>query len=192
MAVAAMLFPAIFHLHLSHAATHTSSSTSTTCRSALASSCCSSTRLGLLFTLRTHAHLFSRARARAKSRRWAFAGMHGAWSVKKSVIMLLLASVGNRRWSRSCSSARPRQMAHNLGWNQIFVGVILLAIIGNAAEHSTARRVTAGRCTLGRSGEDAACGGSCGVVRAFATSRVPPAADRGAALASTPTPEPIG
>ena len=30
------------------------------------------------------------------------------------------------------------QMAHRLGWNQIFVGVILLAIIGNAAEHSTA------------------------------------------------------
>jgi Ca2+:H+ antiporter len=29
-------------------------------------------------------------------------------------------------------------MAHKLGWNRIFVGVILLAIIGNAAEHSTA------------------------------------------------------
>src|SRR5439155_255814 len=29
-------------------------------------------------------------------------------------------------------------MAHNLGWNDIFVGIILLAIIGNAAEHSTA------------------------------------------------------
>jgi Ca2+:H+ antiporter len=28
--------------------------------------------------------------------------------------------------------------AHNLGWNSVFVGVILLAIIGNAAEHSTA------------------------------------------------------
>ena len=29
-------------------------------------------------------------------------------------------------------------MAHSLGWNDIFVGIILLAIIGNAAEHSTA------------------------------------------------------
>src|SRR5205823_11761702 len=29
-------------------------------------------------------------------------------------------------------------MAKSLGWNRIFVGVILLAIIGNAAEHSTA------------------------------------------------------
>ena len=29
-------------------------------------------------------------------------------------------------------------MAQQLGWNHIFVGVILLAIIGNAAEHSTA------------------------------------------------------
>ena len=29
-------------------------------------------------------------------------------------------------------------MAQKLGWNHIFVGVIVLAIIGNAAEHSTA------------------------------------------------------
>jgi len=29
-------------------------------------------------------------------------------------------------------------MATNLGWNSVFVGVILLAIIGNGAEHSTA------------------------------------------------------
>src|SRR5438874_1054558 len=29
-------------------------------------------------------------------------------------------------------------MAHHLGWNELFIGVILLAIIGNAAEHSTA------------------------------------------------------
>ena len=29
-------------------------------------------------------------------------------------------------------------MAERLGWNHVFVGVIVLAIIGNAAEHSTA------------------------------------------------------
>jgi Ca2+:H+ antiporter len=29
-------------------------------------------------------------------------------------------------------------MADKLGWNHVFVGVILLAIVGNAAEHSTA------------------------------------------------------
>src|SRR3954453_19056411 len=29
-------------------------------------------------------------------------------------------------------------MSATLGWNHVFVGVILLAIIGNAAEHSTA------------------------------------------------------
>jgi Ca2+:H+ antiporter len=28
--------------------------------------------------------------------------------------------------------------AHALGWSEVFVGVILVAIIGNAAEHSTA------------------------------------------------------
>ncbi|MDB5294425.1 MAG: calcium/proton antiporter, CaCA family, partial [Phycisphaerales bacterium] len=30
------------------------------------------------------------------------------------------------------------QVAHGFGWSPVFVGVILLAIIGNAAEHSTA------------------------------------------------------
>jgi Ca2+:H+ antiporter len=29
-------------------------------------------------------------------------------------------------------------MGHRLGWSPVFIGVILLAIIGNAAEHSTA------------------------------------------------------
>ena len=52
--------------------------------------------------------------------------------------MLLVASVGDRRSSPSCWSARPRRWPSTCGWNHIFVGVILLAIIGNAAEHSTA------------------------------------------------------
>jgi Ca2+:H+ antiporter len=33
--------------------------------------------------------------------------------------------------------ASAEQMAQRLGWNSVFVGVVLLAIIGNAAEQST-------------------------------------------------------
>ena len=57
--------------------------------------------------------------------------------MKKSVMMLLLASVGIGLIAELLVGAA-EHVAHDLGWNEIFVGVILLAIIGNAAEHSTA------------------------------------------------------
>jgi Ca2+:H+ antiporter len=94
--------------------------------------------LGLLFTLRTHSHIFSRAPAQSEEDPRGIAGPHGEhWSVKKSVIMLLLASAGIGIVAELLVGSA-ETMAHHLGWNQIFVGVILLAIIGNAAEHSTA------------------------------------------------------
>lgn len=61
---------------------------------------------------------------------------HG-WSIKKSVIMLLLASVGIGIVAELLVGSA-ETVANNMGWNHVFVGVILLAIIGNAAEHSTA------------------------------------------------------
>src|SRR5207302_2357129 len=59
------------------------------------------------------------------------------WSVRKSVIVLVLASAGIAVMAELLVGSA-EQMAHRLGWNHIFVGIILLAIIGNAAEHSTA------------------------------------------------------
>jgi Ca2+:H+ antiporter len=59
------------------------------------------------------------------------------WSVKKSVGLLLAASAGIGLVAELLV-ASAHTVAQNLGWNEIFVGVILLAIIGNAAEHSTA------------------------------------------------------
>src|SRR5207248_409192 len=64
------------------------------------------------------------------------------WSVNKSMLMLLLASVGVGIVAELLVGSA-EQMAHVLGWNQIFVGVIILAIIGNAAEHSTALMLAA-------------------------------------------------
>lgn len=51
--------------------------------------------------------------------------------------MLLIASVGIAVVAELLVGSA-EQMAEQLGWNRIFVGVVLLAIIGNAAEHSTA------------------------------------------------------
>src|SRR5262249_25956663 len=62
---------------------------------------------------------------------------HGIWTTRRSVIVLLLASVGVALVAELLVKSA-ETMAHDLGWNRVFVGVILLAIIGNAAEHSTA------------------------------------------------------
>ena len=51
--------------------------------------------------------------------------------------MLLLASLGIGLVAELLVGAAEK-VAHTFSWNPIFVGVILLAIIGNAAEHSTA------------------------------------------------------
>ncbi len=138
MAVAAMLFPAIYHMSY-----HWNSGVYTQ-REHMLSYGTSVILLvvyglGLIFTLRTHAHLFTRAPATSEEdTKISVAGYHGEpWSVKKSMIVLLIASVAIGFVSELLVGSA-ESMAHKLGWNQIFVGVILLAIIGNAAEHSTA------------------------------------------------------
>jgi Ca2+:H+ antiporter len=89
--------------------------------------------LGLLFTLKTHAHVFSHA----PSHEARGAEEQAGWSVGKSVGLLLAAAVGIGLVAELLVGSA-EVMADRLGWNHVFVGVILLAIIGNAAEHSTA------------------------------------------------------
>lgn len=137
LATAAMLFPAIFHLtyRISDKALveheHAVSIGTSIILLAIYG-------LGLLFTLRTHAHLFTQEPASSPEQPGGISAMHGqAWSVKKSIIILLLASAGIAVIGELLVGSA-ETTAHQLGWNRIFVGVILLAIVGNAAEHSTA------------------------------------------------------
>jgi Ca2+:H+ antiporter len=135
LAVAALLFPAIFH-HSFHLVDpqlrehehRVSIGTSVTLLAVYA--------LGLLFTLRTHAHVFSPAPAQSPEDPQGLGGA-GHWSVKKSVGMLVAAATGVGLVAELLVGSA-EVMAGKLGWNHVFVGVILLAIIGNAAEHSTA------------------------------------------------------
>jgi Ca2+:H+ antiporter len=87
---------------------------------------------GLLFTLKTHKQLFSSG-AHETPEHEASLG----WSRKKSVIVLLVATVFVAIMSEflvsSVETAREK-----FGFTEMFVGVIVVAIIGNAAEHSTA------------------------------------------------------
>ena len=93
--------------------------------------------LGMLFTLKTHAHIFTRPPCESPEDSGGYGGTHEAWSVRRSVLTLVAASIGVALVAELLVGSA-ESMAHKLGWNYIFVGVILLAIIGNAAEHSTA------------------------------------------------------
>jgi Ca2+:H+ antiporter len=86
--------------------------------------------LSLLFTLRTHRHLYTGDAGHAHA--------HGdAPPLGRSVGLLLAATAGVALMAELLVGAA-EVTAEAFGWNEIFVGVILVAIIGNAAEHSTA------------------------------------------------------
>ncbi len=90
--------------------------------------------LSLIFTLRTHSHLYAGG-ADEKEEEEAL-GTHG-WSQKRSIVTLLVATALVALMSEFLVGA-VEEASHKLGLTEIFVGVILVAIIGNAAEHSTA------------------------------------------------------
>ncbi len=90
--------------------------------------------LSLIFTLRTHSHLYTGG-VDEKEEQQAI-GTHG-WSQTRSIVTLLVATGLVALMSEFLVGAVD-EASHRLGLTEIFVGVILVAIIGNAAEHSTA------------------------------------------------------
>jgi Ca2+:H+ antiporter len=90
--------------------------------------------LYLVFSLRTHGHLYVGAEDGNPSES---DDVHGAWSQKFSLFVLLISTVFVALMSELLVESL-EHAASALGMTEIFVGVILVAIIGNAAEHSTA------------------------------------------------------
>jgi Ca2+:H+ antiporter len=87
--------------------------------------------LSLVFTLHTHKQLFASHVAEAVEE------THAAWPVAKSVTVLAGATA-LIAWMSEMLVASVEVAAHDFGMSTIFVGVIVVAIVGNAAEHSTA------------------------------------------------------
>lgn len=88
--------------------------------------------LSLWFSLRTHKQLFvGHASADAEG------AEHQGWSTGKSVAVLAGATV-LIAWISEILVGSVQQAAQEFGMSSIFVGVIVVAIVGNAAEHSTA------------------------------------------------------
>ncbi len=81
----------------------------------------------LVFSLKTHAHLFNPSHDEEE---------HGGepWSVRKSVLMLAGAgaAVG---WMSEILVHSITEASATIGLSPFFVGVIVVAIVGNAAEH---------------------------------------------------------
>lgn len=100
--------------------------------------------LSLLFQLMTHRHLFeAEAGGGGHGHASGHGGGHGPqWSMGKAVGMLLFATVLVAMVSEFLLGA-VEHTAEVFGMSSVFVGVIVLAIIGNAAEHSTAILVAA-------------------------------------------------
>ncbi len=88
--------------------------------------------LSLLFTLKTHKHLFADEGAPGP-------GPHEGpeWGRAVALVVLLAATAGVALMSEFLVGSVEKATAA-LGMNQVFVGVIVVAVIGNAAEHSTA------------------------------------------------------
>jgi Ca2+:H+ antiporter len=89
--------------------------------------------LSLVFSLRTHRHLFAGPEDQLPT-----TGEHHQpeWSRKTSLIVLLSSTAGVAVMSEFLVGSV--EAAGSVLGNQVFVGVIVVAIIGNAAEHSTA------------------------------------------------------
>ena len=86
--------------------------------------------LSLLFSLKTHKRLFE-GEPPAKE-----VG-HAAWSLKKAVLVLL-AATALIAWISEILVHTVQHAAEAFGMTEVFVGVIVVAVIGNAAEHSSA------------------------------------------------------
>ena len=85
--------------------------------------------LSLLFTLRTHRHLYGAPGRQDAAERVA--------STPRAIVTLLVATA-LVAWMSEVLVGTGEAASHALGLTSVFVGVIVVAVIGNAAEHSTA------------------------------------------------------
>jgi Ca2+:H+ antiporter len=88
--------------------------------------------LHLLFSLRTHRHLYAGQ---------SHAGAHemppaGATTARAALTLLVATALV--AWMSELLVGAVEEASHALGLTEVFVGVIVVAVIGNAAEHSTA------------------------------------------------------
>jgi Ca2+:H+ antiporter len=125
LAVVALVLPALFHaLHPERAARLTELRMS----EAVAVILLATYGFSLLFSLKTHRRLLSSEADPTEG---------PSWGVGKATLILALATVGVAVESELLVHA-VGEAGHTLGLTETFLGLIIIPIIGNAAEHATA------------------------------------------------------
>ncbi len=84
----------------------------------------------LVFSLRTHKHLYVIEELPSKE-------LAEGWTAKKSVFVLVAATLAVA-WMSELLVGAINPLLASFGWTPLFLGVIVLALIGNAAEHASA------------------------------------------------------
>ena len=85
--------------------------------------------LSLFFSFSTHKHIYNNNDEEQ--------GGTPKWSLKKAILVLVVSTVFIAIESEFLVNGI-EPLTEKLGWSQFFVGIILIPIIGNAAEHTTA------------------------------------------------------
>lgn len=86
----------------------------------------------LIFSLVTHRQLYAGVPDET-----AHAHDAAPWPVRRAVVVLLVATVAVA-WVSEFLVGAVEAARHSLGVTETFVGIIIVAVVGNAAEHSTA------------------------------------------------------
>lgn len=86
--------------------------------------------LSLYFSFGTHKHIYATEKNASEEK-------EAKWSLKKAIIILVVCTIIIAIESELLVSGI-EDITNSLGWSEFFVGIILIPIIGNAAEHSTA------------------------------------------------------
>ncbi len=90
--------------------------------------------LSLVFSLGTHQELFGRPQTVVAASNKSH---EPDWSRTTSLVVLLVATAGVA-WMSHLLVGTVEHAGQALSMNQVFLGVIVVAVVGNAAEHSTA------------------------------------------------------
>lgn len=90
--------------------------------------------LSLIFSLKTHRHLFAGEEAEQQG---TGEGHHPEWNRTTSLLVLAISTLGVA-WMSELLVGSVEAASHSLNLTDVFVGVVVVAIVGNAAEHSTA------------------------------------------------------
>jgi Ca2+:H+ antiporter len=90
--------------------------------------------LSLVYSMGTHRAVFSEGGEVAREEH---ASDHAPWTVGKS-LGVLLASAGMVGWLSEILVGSTEHAIKGIGLSEMFVGIIIVPIIGNAAEHSSA------------------------------------------------------